>query len=117
MMADYYRYATEAVDGSKKDEMAKQAAEHYESAKHEGIYLPKYNPILLGLALNQAVFYFEVMDDKPKAIMIATGAVADAENVITSAQGEVYRDAKAIMDLLEENIKLWREDDDEESIE
>lgn len=77
-----------------------------------GITLPPCNPIKLGLALNFSVFYYEVMKDHKKACDLADSALQQALDRIDDLGEEEFRDAKSIIELLKENLSLWREEED-----
>lgn len=70
------------------------------------------NPIRLGLALNFSVFHFEVMNDHKKAIELGETALQSALEKIDDCDEETFRDAKSIIELLKENLSLWKEEDE-----
>ena len=111
MIADYYRYMAESATGDKLQEVSDLALSNYEKAHEEGAGLEDYSPIKLGLALNMSVFHFEVRDNKEDAIEIAEKAYKKATADIDAIDEEVYRDSTGIIDLLKENLELWKEDD------
>jgi|Transcript_11334 hypothetical protein len=110
MVGDYYRYICE----NSKDaafEAAKQSAKKaYEQAA--AIELPACNPIQLGLALNFSVFHYEVMKEHSKACEIADSALQGALDKIDELEEDEFRDAKSIIELLKENLTLWREEEE-----
>lgn len=61
--------------------------------------------------MNFSVFYFEVRDNKAEACKLAEKALKEAMETLDEAKEDVYRDAKGIIDLLTENLELWKEDD------
>ena len=109
MIADYYRYIAESAKGDKLTEVSDAALENYTKANEEAKELPLYSPIRLGLALNFSVFYFEVRENKEEACKLAEEALK-ANEALEDAPEEVYRDAKGILDLLGENLELWKEE-------
>ena len=117
MVGDYYRYMAESA----KDDLLAQARdgalEHYKQADTAGKDLPACNPIKLGLALNFSVFYYEVMTDNKQACSLAETALQDAMNKIDDVDEETFRDAKSIIELLKENLTLWKEEEGENNIE
>ena len=70
------------------------------------------NPIRLGLALNFSVFYFEVMNDHKKACELGENALQQALEKIDDCDEETFRDAKSIIELLKENLSLWKEEEE-----
>ena len=75
------------------------------------------NPTRLGLALNQSVFYYEVMNDHKKACELGENALTEALEKIDDVDEETFRDAKSIIELLKENLSLWKEEDAENAVE
>jgi hypothetical protein len=65
----------------------------------------------LGLALNFSVFHYEVMQDNKQACQLAETALQDAMNKIDDVDEETFRDAKSIIELLKENLTLWKEEE------
>ena len=71
------------------------------------------NPIKLGLALNYSVFQYEVMKNPQEAIRLGEQALTDALEKIDDVDEETFRDAKSIIELLKENLSLWKEEGQE----
>ena len=71
------------------------------------------HPIRLGLALNFSVFYYEVMNNHKLACELGEKALADALEKIDEVDEETFRDAKSIIELLKENLSLWKEEEGE----
>ena len=63
--------------------------------------LQSTNPIMLGLALNFSVFYYEIENDSQKACDLAR----EAYNEMLSESD--YKDTTLIMQLLRDNLTLW----------
>ena len=72
--------------------------------------LEKTNPILLGLALNFSVFYYEILNSPAKACHLAKEAFDAAITELDSLSEEVYKDSTLIMQLLRDNLSLWTSD-------
>jgi len=113
MIGDYYRYVAESAKDSKLEEVKKGANEGYEAAKKLSEDLNPCNPIRLGLALNYSVFYYEVMSNHKVACELGEKALSDALEKIDEVDEETFRDAKSIIELLKENLSLWKEEDGE----
>jgi hypothetical protein len=114
MVGDYYRYVAESASGSQLDEVKKGALEYYNKATEVSTTsLGACNPIRLGLALNFSVFHFEVMSDHKKACELGETALQNALEKIDDCDEETFRDAKSIIELLKENLSLWKEEEDE----
>ena len=112
MIGDYYRYMAESAQGDKLALARDGALAHYKEAETAGKDLPACNPIKLGLALNFSVFYYEVMQDNKQACVLAETALQDAMNKIDDVDEETFRDAKSIIELLKENLTLWKEEEE-----
>lgn len=110
MVGDYYRYISENAADAKLEQVKQSALEAYNTAND--IDLPACNPIKLGLALNFSVFHYEVMKNHSKACELADKALQEALEKIDELQEDDFRDAKSIIELLKENLTLWREEEE-----
>jgi len=111
MIGDYYRYMAESAQGDVLTKARDGALEFYKQAEAAGKELQACNPIKLGLALNFSVFYYEVMQDNKQACTLAETALQEAMNKIDDVDEETFRDAKSIIELLKENLTLWKEEE------
>jgi 14-3-3 protein epsilon len=111
MVGDYYRYMAESAQGDVLARARDGALQHYKEAETAGQGLHACNPIKLGLALNFSVFHYEVMQDNKQACTLAETALQDAMNKIDDVDEETFRDAKSIIELLKENLTLWKEEE------
>jgi 14-3-3 protein epsilon len=127
MQGDYNRYGAEISEGAKKSEYKEKAEQAYKAATAAGQLkdprtdecLKKTNPILLGLALNHSVFYFEICEERGMAKDLAQSAFDDALAKLDELPEEQYKDSTLIMQLLKDNLQLWSENDgpdDDESM-
>ena len=110
MVGDYYRYIAENAKDSRLEEVKQKAKQAYEEAN--AIELPACNPIKLGLALNFSVFNYEVLKDHAKACELADNALQSALDKIDELEEDDFRDAKSIIELLKENLTLWKEEEE-----
>jgi 14-3-3 protein epsilon len=117
MVGDYYRYMAESAQEAVLEKARQGALQSYKEAEVAGRELPACNPIKLGLALNFSVFYYEVMQDSKQACLLAENALQDAMNKIDEVDEETFRDAKSIIELLKENLTLWKEEEGDNNIE
>ena len=112
MKGDYNRYIAEYAQGDLKDKVSQAALDAYGLASKDAANLSPIHPISLGLALNFSVFYYEVMGDHDKACSIAKDVldVANKEmaNVDDPEENENHRDALSIINLLRENLDMWK---------
>ena len=58
------------------------------------------------------MFYYEVMTDVKKAIELGEKALQDAIEKLDDCDEDTFRDAQSIIELLRENLSLWKEEDD-----
>ena len=113
MVGDYYRYVAESAQGDKLTQVKNGALDFYNQALEVANKdLEACNPIRLGLALNFSVFHFEVMNDHKKACELGETALQAALDKIDDCDEETFRDAKSIIELLKENLSLWKEEDE-----
>ena len=110
MVGDYYRYIAENAKDAKLEEVKQNALKSYDEAN--AIELPSCNPIKLGLALNFSVFHYEVMKNHSAACDLADKALQEALDKIDELEEEDFRDAKSIIELLKENLTLWKEEEE-----
>ena len=110
MVGDYYRYIAENAKDATLEDVKQKAKVAYEQAN--AIDLPACNPIKLGLALNFSVFNYEVLKDHAKACDLADGALQMALDKIDELEEDDFRDAKSIIELLKENLTLWKEEEE-----
>merc|ERR1711998_243964 len=118
MQGDYNRYGAEISEGAKKSTYKEKAEQAYNAATEagklqapDGEFLKKTNPILLGLALNHSVFYFEICERRDSAKELAQSAFDDALAKLDELPEEQYKDSTLIMQLLKDNLQLWSEND------
>ena len=113
MVGDYYRYIAENAKDSKLEEVKQKALKSYDEAND--ITLPPCNPIKLGLALNFSVFHYEVMKNHSAACKLADEALQNALDKIDELEEDDFRDAKSIIELLKENLTLWKEEEEDDN--
>ena len=111
MVGDYYRYIAENAKDAKLEEVKQKALDAYAEANK--IDLQPCNPIKLGLALNFSVFHYEVMKNHKQACELADSALQNALEKIDELEEEDFRDAKSIIELLKENLTLWKEEEED----
>merc|ERR1711981_624748 len=117
MIGDYYRYVAESASEDKLEKVKEGALKGYEVANKLSQGLNACNPIRLGLALNFSVFYYEVMNNHKKACELGESALSEALEKIDDVDEETFRDAKSIIELLKENLSLWKEEENDNAVE
>lgn len=110
MKGDYNRYIAEYAQGDLRQKVSEGALNAYKSATESTKKLSAIHPISLGLALNFSVFYYEVMNDHETACNIAkdTLDLANKELPNIDEEDEAHRDAMSIINLLRENLEMWK---------
>ena len=118
MKGDYNRYNAEYSQGEQKQKVSEVAKEAYSQATEAAKELPAIHPITLGLALNNSVFYYEVMNNHEFACTIAKNTLDAANKELpqnVDEDDEQYRDAISIINLLKENLEMWKIEGEEEN--
>ena len=115
MKGDYNRYIAEYAEGDLKKQVSDDALKSYNDASETAKSLPVLNPIALGLALNFSVFYYEVMNDHQKAIEIASQSLDKANKELPNIDEDAddNRDTVSIVNLLKENLDMWKSEEDD----
>ena len=116
MIGDYYRYVAECAQPDKLETVKNGALENYQLADEASKSLNACNPIRLGLALNFSVFHYEVMNNHKQACELGEKALTEALEKIDDVDEETFRDAKSIIELLKENLSLWKEEEDQQNV-
>eukprot|EP00177_Eucheuma_denticulatum_P006742 GFKZ01012250.1.p1 GENE.GFKZ01012250.1~~GFKZ01012250.1.p1 ORF type:complete len:255 (+),score=59.86 GFKZ01012250.1:577-1341(+) len=115
MKGDYYRYLAEFSNETERKDAAQWSLEAYKQATeiaNEG--LTPTHPIRLGLALNFSVFYYEIFNSPDSACDLAKKAFDDAIAELDTLNEESYKDSTLIMQLLRDNLTLWKSDQEGE---
>ena len=58
------------------------------------------------------MFNYEVLKDHAKACQLADQALQQALDKIDELEEDDFRDAKSIIELLKENLTLWKEEEE-----
>jgi 14-3-3 protein epsilon len=108
MKGDYNRYLSEFLDEEECTEIVQKGLQAYSDAeklaKH---HLPATHPMRLGVYLNMSVFYYEILQEPGRALMLTKSALDEALGQIDSINEEMYKDCTLIMQLLRDNLTLW----------
>lgn len=65
--------------------------------------MPATHPMRLGVYLNMSVFYYEILQEPGRALMLTKSALDEALGQIDSINEEMYKDCTLIMQLLRDN--------------
>ncbi|KAI0638021.1 14-3-3-like protein [Trametes polyzona] len=111
MRGDYYRYRAELTRLNPKENLAATSLEAYKFAyQHALATLPPTHPTRLGLALNFAVYFHDIMRSPERACHLAKHAfdeaVAAASTSPTTA-GMNLEDSLMILQLMRDDLILW----------
>lgn len=108
---DYYRYLAEISDDVDRTRATTAAKVAYEDGtKVAETSLKVTSPFRLGLALNHAVFYYEVMNAPTEAVRIGRKAFEDAVREIDNLGEDSAKESALVMQLLRDNLTLWTSD-------
>lgn len=108
MKGDYFRYQAEFLLEQEYNNAVDAAADAYKEADQLARNnLASTNPIRLGLQLNMAVFFYEILGKIEEGRRIATTAFDEAIGNIDNVNQEDYKDCTLIMQLLRDNLTLW----------
>ena len=112
MIGDYCRYIAESAKDERLAKTKTDALTAYaEASTIAERSLNACNSIRLGLALNFSVFHYEVMQDVKKACELGDKALSDALDKLDDCDEETFRDAQSIIELLRENLGLWKDEE------
>ncbi|CAI2376291.1 unnamed protein product [Moneuplotes crassus] len=112
LVGDNYRYIAETASGPRRDKAIEKADSFYRQATDFSKALHRYNSSRLGCGLNYSVFWYEIMEDKSKALQIAEEALEERREYICQDDSDEVRDSLPILELLRENIDIWKEGED-----
>ena len=118
MKGDYFRYKVEVeCDDDIRGNLASSSESAYkEATRIAEKHLAPTHPIRLGLALNFSVFYYEIKNEQREAIVLANKAFEDAIAELDKDDGcheTSYKDSTLILQLLRDNLNLWKGANDE----
>ena len=115
LKADYFRYICEFAEGKEYDENIKKAEEYYKKAfEISDKKLPVINCNRVSVALNYAIFLYEIKKDKKNGFDIAQKAFKESMKFSDDLEKPKYRVTLLIIHLLKENIIFWNSEMSEE---
>ena len=115
LKADYYRYICEFAIGKEFNENLEKSEEFYKKAHNTSIKdLPVNNCTRVGVALNYAIFLYEIKGDKKMAFDIAKKAFDESMKFVDDLEKPKCRDTLLIIQLLKENLIFWSSEMNEE---
>lgn len=115
MKGDYHRYLAEFSNEAERKDAAQLSLDAYKEATDiANTDLSPTHPIRLGLALNFSVFYYEIFNSPESACDLAKKAFDEAIAELDTLNEDSYKDSTLIMQLLRDNLTLWKSDQDGE---
>ena len=115
LKADYYRYICEFAEEDEFKENLSKAEEFYKKAYDiSEKKLPVINCNRVSLALNYAIFLYEVKKDKKGGFDLAQNTFKENMKFYNDLEQPKYRDTLLIIQLLKENIIFWNSEMGEE---
>jgi 14-3-3 protein epsilon len=113
--ADHYRYLAEISTGQNLRKYIENALQFYNDAYIASAELSPLNNIRLGIALNDSVFHYEVLNSSYKALEIATQSLNDALEELNGKSYEALEDNKmkesfVTIQMIKDNIHTWYEE-------
>lgn len=117
LKGDYFRYLAEfSVEGDRA-EVQKGATDAYKSSLDLAeLRMEPMHPVRLGLALNFAVFQYEILNKTKSACELAKSAFDAAINGLETLSEDLYHDSTLLLQLLRDNLTNWARDQAEMKI-
>lgn len=107
---DFHRYIAEFATGEKLNENADKSDSSYLAATEIILAdLPPAHGDRLALALDHSLLYHDITNDIKRSIEITKSAYDDAvdDNIISSDAHQMLPRPALLMQLLENNLKIW----------
>ena len=109
LKGDYHRYIAEFATGNERKGAADYSFVAYTNASDIAMAeLPTTHPNRLGLALNFAVLYYDILNSPVRAFRLAKAAVDNAISELDVLSEESYKDSTLILQLLSDNLTIWK---------
>jgi 14-3-3 protein epsilon len=125
MIGDYYRFLAEInlereEDGEDREVLAAVSANglgtgaahhalcfYYLATQIGKLHLPPSHPVRLGLALNFAVFYYEIVQKPEHAYRVAESSYDYAVTEFSGSDKSGFKESEYIMQLIKDNLRQW----------
>ena len=108
MKGDIYRFLSEIEIFKKK--YIKDATDNYNEALKFSNNLPIYNQYKIGLMLNISIFYYEIVEDKKRAIELAKYSLIEFEKNSKDIDEDENNYSFVLYDYLKENLEIWEKE-------
>jgi len=118
LKADYFRYICEFAEGKEYSENLSKAEDNYKKAYDMADKkLPIINCNRVSVALNYAIFLYEIKKDKKAGFEVAQNTFKESMKFVEDLEKPKFRDTLLIIQLLKENIIFWNSEmSDEEEV-
>ena len=110
--ADTLRYLAQFESGKNATKVMNETEQRYKEAMEEALALEATHPLRLALSLNYATFKYEIEQNFSGAIDIAALAFQEAQTLLPSLEALDRDETLRVMILLEDNIDLWKLDEE-----
>eukprot|EP00197_Chlamydomonas_leiostraca_P001582 CAMPEP_0202885708 /NCGR_PEP_ID=MMETSP1391-20130828/41801_1 /ASSEMBLY_ACC=CAM_ASM_000867 /TAXON_ID=1034604 /ORGANISM="Chlamydomonas leiostraca, Strain SAG 11-49" /LENGTH=320 /DNA_ID=CAMNT_0049568963 /DNA_START=373 /DNA_END=1335 /DNA_ORIENTATION=- len=108
MKADFLRNLAEFRVGEERRHVADRSLAAYQAAQDKAAQeLACAHHVRLGVALNTAVYYYDLMGQPEQACQVAQQAFDEALVHLPRLGGDALNDSARIMQLLRDNLTLW----------
>jgi 14-3-3 protein epsilon len=113
--ADHYRYLAEISTGQNLRKYIENSLQFYHDAYVASVDLNPLNNIRLGIALNNSVFHYEVLNNSYRALEIATESLNLALENLGHFSADRLEDPKikeslVTIQMIKDNIHTWYEE-------
>jgi 14-3-3 protein epsilon len=96
-----------AANGSSAGAAHHALCYYYLATQIGKLHLPPSHPVRLGLALNFAVFYYEIVQKREHAYRVAETSYDYAVTEFASLDKSSHKESDYIMQLIKENLRQW----------
>ena len=112
MKGDYCRYLCLIYSGDKQQKYIDIGKNAFNLAIKNSYGIEYDKTVKLELMLSLSMFYYEVVNDVEKAVNVSEEAVLKGKNALIDKNKEIeeIKQAKLIIELLEQNMKIWKEE-------
>ena len=117
LKGDLNRYIAEYAKDELREKVMRDGLAGYQDAMNLSKDLPILNEILLGLALNLSLFYYEVVNERKNAIKIADECIhkVDKEMAGFDEDNENNKVIMSLVGLIKENLENWKIEEEEQN--
>ena len=117
LKGDFNRYIAEYAKDELREKVMKDGLTGYQEAKNLSKDMPILNEILLGLALNMSLFYYEVVNERKNAIKVAEECIQKVDKELPSfdKDKEENKLIMTLIGLIKENLENWKIEEEEQN--